>query len=94
MLPATSDTPPFAMRGIKVPVPADVAETVNSVLDTEATDQVMPVAVPVFEISDAVNDPVVIGSLNVTVKLMGTELVKEPWLLLRTKDATAGATLS
>jgi Na+/H+ antiporter NhaA len=77
VFPAISATPPAKMRGMRVPSPDELAATLNVVLFTCDIDQEIPVAVPIFPISAAVNDDASIGSLNVAVKFIGTEFVSD-----------------
>ena len=80
--------------GIRVPVPDVVAETVKVLLLTDVTAQATPVAVPAFIKSDAVKEPVFIGSLNTRVKFTGTELVTDGCPDALAKDVTLGPILS
>ena len=94
VLPAMSVTLPFWILGTNVPFPAAVAEIVYIVLLTGVTDQVTPVAVPLLPTSLAVKDELLTGSLNVTVKFIGSEFVNEGWPEALTNELTEGATLS
>jgi hypothetical protein len=80
--------------GTRVPVPEVVADTVNVVLLIEVTAQATPVAVPAFMISEAVNDEVLTGSLNTSVKFTGTELVTVGWPDALANEETLGPILS
>jgi hypothetical protein len=80
--------------GIRVPVPEVVADTVNVVLLIEVTAQATPLAVPAFIISEAVNDEVLTGSLNTSVKFTGTELVTVGWPDALANEETLGPILS
>jgi hypothetical protein len=61
-----------------VPSPAEVAETVNCVDDTEVTLHATADAVPALLMSAPVKLAASIASLKVAVKLTGTELVIAP----------------
>ena len=74
-LPARSVMPDEAILGIRVPSPEEFADTVNCVVETAATLQATADAVPVLLMSAPVKLVASIASLNVTVKLTGTEFV-------------------
>jgi hypothetical protein len=82
------------MRGIKVPSPDDVADTVNWVVDTAETVHDTADAVPALLISAPVKLAASIASLKVAVKFTATELVVATWPAALTNVTLSGATLS